>query len=323
MALTACGSSGAPASKVAPTSSIRHVVIIVKENHSFDNYFGGLEDPVLQLPHCPSFTAQSTCQYASADIPAYYEYAREFGYSDMYFTDILGPSWPNDLMMIAGQTPLVADPPPPLTTWVCPATCYDLPTIGDELTQANVTWRNYGLKLYDPFLSIKRYATDSVHNGDVDSFFDAVTAQNLPAVSWVRPDPDVSEHPGFDIRVGEQWTVKVVDALMRSDYWSSTAIFITWDDSGDVLDHVRPPVLERTASGRALRYGYRVPLLVISPFTHKSQVSHRLLSHVSLLKFIENLFHLQPLTSRDRDAASPDDFFDPNMAMRAPVLADP
>jgi len=323
LALTACATSSTSAPKVAPATSIKQVVIIVKENHSFDNYFGGLEDPVLQLPHCPSLAAQAGCQYASTDIPAYYDYAQEFGYADMYFTDIRGPSWPNDLMMIAGQTPLASDPPPPLKTWVCPTTCYDLPTIGDELTQADVTWRNYGLKLYDPFLSIKRYATDSVHNVDGDNFFNDVSEGNLPAVSWIRPDPGVSEHPGYDIRVGERWTVNVVDALMRSQYWSSTAILITWDDAGDVPDHVAPPVLERTASGKALRYGYRVPLLVISPFTHQGQVSHQLLSHVSLLKFIENIFHLPSLTSRDRDAASPDEFFDLDMAPRAPMFVKP
>jgi phospholipase C len=323
VALTACASNPTASPTPPRTAGIKHVVIIIKENHSFDNYFGSLEDPVLQLPHCPTFTTQTRCQYTSTDIPAYYELAREFGYGDTYFTDIRGPSWPNDMMMIAGTTPLNSDPPLPLTTWICPTTCYDMPTIGDELTSADVTWRNYGLDLYDPFLSIRRYATDSVHNVATTNFFNDVAAGHLPAVSWIRPAPDVSEHPGYDIKVGEEWTVTVVDALMRSQDWRSTAIFITWDDAGSVPDHVAPPVLERTPSGQPLRYGYRVPLLVISPFTHKGQVSHRLLSHVSLLKFIEALFHLQSLTSRDRDAASPNEFFDQRMLPRAPVFATP
>jgi phospholipase C len=320
VALAACASSSAPASTVAHANPIKHVVIIVKENHSFDNYFASLEDPVLQIPHCTSPVKQVKCQYNSSDIPAYYAYARDFGYADMYFTDIRGPSWPNDLMMIAAQTPRTDDPPPPLTGWVCPENCYDLPTIGEELTTANVGWKNYGTSLYDPFLSIKRYANDHLHNVDVNALFADLASDALPSVAWVRPDPKVSEHPGFDIHTGEQWTVSVVDAIMRSSYWSSTAIFITWDDAGDVPDHVAPLVLERTVSGKPLRYGYRVPLLVISPFTHEGQVSHRLLSHVSLLKFIENLFNLRPLTSRDRDAGSPDEFFDFNMALRAPVF---
>src|SRR5437588_135054 len=90
----------APGSSTWPPTvgSIRHVVIIVKENHSFDNYFGSLQSPPLSLPHCTSLVAQVNCQYDGSDIPAYYAYARNFGYADTYFTDVRGPSWPNDMM---------------------------------------------------------------------------------------------------------------------------------------------------------------------------------------------------------------------------------
>jgi phospholipase C len=267
-------------------------VILVKENHSFDNYFGSLENPPLSSPHCASRVKQVRCQYDSSDIPAYYQYARTFGYADNYFTDIRGPSWPNQMMMIAGQSPLVDDPPLPLTTWVCPMTCYDFPTIGDRLSESGVTWRNYGEQIYDPFRSISRFRTDQVHNVGVPQFFDDLGTGSLPAVAWVRPSPTASEHPGYDVKQGEQWSVDIVNAIMRSTYWSSTAILITWDDAGDVADHVVPPVLERSDTGKPIRHGFRVPLLVISPFTPAGTVSHDLLSHVSLLRFIEDLFHI-------------------------------
>jgi phospholipase C len=113
--------------------SIKHVVILVKENHSFDNHFGSLENPPLSSPHCANRVGQVRCQYDSPDIPAHYQYLRTFGYADKYFTDIGGPSWPNQMMMmIAGPPPLVDDPPLPLTTWVCPMTRYDFPTIGSS-----------------------------------------------------------------------------------------------------------------------------------------------------------------------------------------------
>lgn len=299
--------------------SIQHVVIIVKENHSFDNYFGSLEDPTVSLPHCPSTTSQARCQYNRTDIPAYYQYARNFGYADRYFTDVRGPSWPNDMMMIAGQSPLESDPSPPLSSWVCPAICYELPTIGDRLTEANVTWRNYGEDLYDPFRSIRHYAADHEHNVGLEDLYADLNSPNLPAVAWIRPAPEVSEHPGFDVRTGEQWTVDIINRIMRSRYWYTTAIFVTWDDAGDVLDHVVPPTIERSPTGAAIRYGLRVPLIVISPFTPTGIVSHQLMSHVSLLKFIEGLFHIEPLTFRDANANSPSEFFDVSAKPRGPL----
>lgn len=322
MALTVCGCASAASTPSAPPvrASIQHVVIIVKENHSFDNYFGSLESPPLSLPHCTSRVAQDKCQYDSSDIPAYYAYARNFGYADTYFTDVRGPSWPNDMMMTAAQSPRADNPPPPLSAWVCPTTCYDFPTIGDRLSSAGVTWRNYGDELYNPFRSIERYATDRVHNVDIGHLFDDLASGTLPAVSWVRSSGIDSEHPGYDIDRGEKWTVSVVNAIMRSPIWSSTAILITWDDAGDVVDHVLPPVVEKSTTGAPIRYGFRVPLIVISPFTPSGTVSHELLSHVSTLRFVEELFHVESLTFRDRSANGLDSFFDFSKPSRGPMV---
>lgn len=301
--------------------SIKHIVILVKENYSFDNYFGSLENSPWSFPYCASRVEQVGCQYDSSDIPAYYQYARTFGYADNYFTDIRGPSWPNQMMMIAGQSPLVDDPSLPLTTWVCPITCYDFPTIGDRLGDSGVTWRNYGEQIYDPFRSISRFQTDQVHNVGVPQFFDDLSTGTLPAVAWVPPSPTESEHPGYDVEQGEKWTVDIVNAVMRSRYWSSTAILITWDDAGDVADHVVPPVLETSAAERPIRYGFRVPLLVISPFTPAGTVAHQVLSPVSLLRFIEDLFHVEPLTFRDRTASGLAAFFDFSLPARSPLAS--
>ena len=317
--LPGCASSN-DGSSGSSQSPIRHIVIVVKENHSFDNYFNSLETPPRQLPHCASMTEASDCEYGSSDIPAYYRYASDFGYGNRYFTDIRGPSWPNLMMMIAGQTPLLDDPAAPTTEWTCPHYCYSFPTIGDRLSDAGVTWRNYGTKLYDPFLSIDRYATDTEHNADELRFFDDVSAGMLPSVVWVRPSAPESEHPGYDISQGEQWTVGVVNAIMRSSYWSSTAILLTWDDAGDVVDHVPPPVVEREGSGVPIRYGHRVALIVISPYTPAGTVSQVLLSHVSLLRFIEDVFQVRSLTFRDQTANGLSEFFDFTRAARPPEI---
>jgi len=319
--IVACG--GSKVAAPAPIrSSIQHVVIVVKENHSFDNYFGSLESPPVSLPYCTSLVAQVGCQYGSSDIPSYYRYARDFAYADRYFTDVRGASWPNDMMMTAGQSPLLDDPSPPLSTWVCPVTCYDFLTIGDRLSDAGISWRNYGEQLYDPFRSINRYANDHIHNVDVTQLFDDLASGNLPAVAWVRPSGPDSEHPGYNIQRGEKWSVNVINAIMRSKFWFSTAILVTWDDAGDVADHVSPPVVERSATGKAIRYGLRVPLLVLSPFTAAGTVSHQLMSHVSTLRFIEDLFHLEPLTARDRVANGLSAFFDFSQPARSPLVVE-
>ena len=316
ISLAMCGCSTAAPSSLG-RRSIQHVVILVKENHSFDNYFGSLESPPLTLPHCNSVVAQVRCQYNSSDIPAYYRYARAFGYADMYFTDVRGPSWPNQMMMIAGQSPLDHNPPPPLTTWVCPTTCYDFPTIGDRLTDACLTWRNYGEEIYDPFRSIARFATDHLHNVSVRQFFNDLGSEDLPAVAWIRPSGPESEHPGYDVVQGEQWTVNIINAIMQSRFWSSTAILVTWDDAGDVADHIVPPIVERSDTGKARP---RVPLLVISPFTPQGTVGHQLLSHVSLLRFIEDIFHVVPLTARDKTANGLGAFFNFSLPAQSPLV---
>lgn len=315
--LPGCGGAAETSTAKNPIS---HVVIIVKENHSFDNYFGSLETPVSRLPPCASRTEASACQYAESDLAPYYRYARDFGIADNYFTDIRGPSWPNLMMMIAGQTPIYVDPPTNTTTWICPAYCYSFPTIGDRLDEAGISWRNYGTKLYDPFLSIDRFASDTGHNTDEQQFFADVDGNRLPSVVWVRPSAAESEHPGYDIERGQAWSVGIINAIMRSQYWRSTAILLTWDDSGDVVDHVAPPVVERDDSGAPIRYGHRVGLIVMSPYTPSGTVSHALLSHVSLLRFIEDVFQVPALTFRDASATGLSSFFDFSVPARSPLI---
>jgi len=308
------------APKAASLNSIQHIVIIIKENHSFDNYFGSLQDPKPSLPHCLNPRLQDRCQYEMSDIPDYYRYAKNFGYAANYFTDARGPSWPNDMMMIAAQSPRSDDPPPPLTGWECPVNCYDFRTIGDELNDRGTSWRSYTEDAYDPFRSIQRYADDHTHNVGMPQLLADLDSADFASVAWVRPSPADSEHPGYDIHRGEAWTVSVVNAIMRSRYWSSTAIFITWDDAGSVSDHIAPPVVERLPNGKAFRYGLRVALIVISPYTRAGTVSHEFLSHVSLLKLIELRFGLEPLTFRDRDASAPMSLFDFAMPERGPLV---
>jgi phospholipase C len=123
--------------------------------------------------------------------------------------------------------------------------------------------------------------------GDVqslNSFYGAARAGALPAVSWVAPNQAASEHPPATLSAGQAYVTSVINAVMRSPDWWSTAIFLSWDDWGGFYDHVPPPRVD--ANG----YGLRVPGLVISPYARAGLIDHQTLSHDAYLKFIEDDF---------------------------------
>ena len=123
--------------------------------------------------------------------------------------------------------------------------------------------------------------------------FKDARAGRLPAVSWVIPSGDNSEHPPARVSTGQNHVTNVINAIMRSKDWDSTAIFLAWDDWGGFYDHVKPP----TVDGQG--YGLRVPAIVISPYARRGYVDHQILSFDAYLKFIEDDFlHGQRLDPR-------------------------
>jgi len=119
---------------------------------------------------------------------------------------------------------------------------------------------------------------------DVSNFFTAAKNGTLPAVSWVVPNGSVSEHPPSLVSSGQTYVTSVINAVMRSPDWNSTAIFLAWDDWGGFYDHVVPPQVDENG------YGLRVPGLLISPYARKGYIDHQTLSFDAYLKFIEDDF---------------------------------
>jgi phospholipase C len=119
------------------------------------------------------------------------------------------------------------------------------------------------------------------------SFYEAVHnpgACGLPNVAWISPNGNVSEHPPLPISGGQAYVTTLINAIMRSPCWNSTAIFLSWDDWGGFYDHVAPPAVDQNG------YGLRVPGLVISSFAKVGYIDHQQLSHDAYLKFIEDDF---------------------------------
>jgi len=150
----------------------------------------------------------------------------------------------------------------------------------------------------DAIKPIRESAQWTDHVRDERTFEADARAGRLPAFIWVTPRAADSMHPPAPVCPGENWVVAKVNAVMQGPDWNSTMIVLAWDDWGGYYDHVAPPPAP-TGS-----YGIRVPLLVISPYAKRGQVTHTLYTFESVLKTAETLWGLPPLTSADRAAHS-------------------
>jgi phospholipase C len=148
---------------------------------------------------------------------------------------------------------------------------------------------------------------------DVSNFYAAAKNGTLPAVSWIVPNGTLSEHPPALVSTGQTYVTNIINAAMRSPDWSSTAIFLAWDDWGGFYDHLAPPVVDQNG------YGLRVPGLLISPYARKGYIDHQTLSFDAYLKFIEDDFlnasRIDPKTDGRPDPR-------PDVRENAPQLGD-
>jgi phospholipase C len=199
--------------------------------------------------------------------------------------------------------------------------CLDMQTLGDELTAAGVSWKMYAptegtldggfqnsggyiWTVYDAIRHMRDSPAWAQHVVPVTDFVTDAMNGTLPSVSWISTPTVVSEHTPQSVCTGENWSVSLLQALAAGPLWGSSAVFLTWDDFGGFYDHVPPVQLD------AFGLGFRVPLLVVSPFAKAGTIDHTRAEFSSVLKFIEADFDLPPLTARDESAVDMTQDFD-------------
>jgi phospholipase C len=375
LALAMLGAHAGPALVDAATpepataTPIQHLVVLMQENHTFDNYFGtypGADGipagtcmpvdpakgatpcvepfairnrPVLDLGHSQEvfagefngggmdgFVAEhqrassvdgslAMGYYDDRDIPFYWNVADNFVLFDRFFSSAGAGSVWNHMYWVTGT------PGNPAGDSIPAEGFGDLPTIFDRLEAKGISWKFY-INNYDPNITYRssreeltdrgsqpvwapvldyaRYLDDpelSSHIVDLQEYYTDLQLGTLPAVSYVVPS-GASEHPPGSVQAGEQFVRTLINALMRSSAWSSSAFMWTYDDWGGWYDHVVPPKVD------AYGYGFRVPAMLVSAYARRGYIDHTTLDFTSFLKFIEENWGVEPLADRDAKANS-------------------
>ena len=179
--------------------------------------------------------------------------------------------------------------------------CFDFEVLPDQLSEAGITWRYYSSygDWRNALHAIRhiRFSEAWRNVRDPDTALGHIKKGRMAEVSWLVPPPGFNEHPGFvSVCEGENYTVRFVNAIMESEFWKETAIIITWDDFGGFYDHVPPPHVDE------MGFGPRVPLLVISPWAREGFIDSTHFEFSSILKFMETIYGLEPMTERDARA---------------------
>ena len=193
------------------------------------------------------------------------------------------------------------------------AVCEDYQTLGDLLDTAGVSWRFYSPSLKTWNLWSSYSAINHIYQGGQgpDWLNNVISPETqiktdisngiLAGMTWVVPSWQNSDHAGSGSKTGPSWVASVVDAIGTSQFWNSTAIFIVWDDWGGWYDPVLPVYEDYDG------LGYRIPLIMISPYARQGEVTHTQYEMASVLRFAEDLFGTGQLAAADARAADPAD----------------
>ncbi len=289
--------------------------------------------------------------YDNTDIPFEYSLANSYAVADHYFCSTLGPTYPNRDFLVSATSFGQTENGFPTFPTTDPNDIVNNRIITDELEQRHASWAAYtdgtpGLATVLNIGIVKRYPIDQTTHFALQDFLDAAKNGTMPQVAFVDPKIGVADstptnddqHPPSDVQIGSFFLQEIVKAVTTSPQWAHTALFITWDENGGEYDHVPPPTAcapDTTApiltgsdvgvSGDYTRLGFRVPLIVVSPYAKKGYVGHNVYDHTSITRFIEAKFKIPAMTARDANADPLMDMFDFSTPalLTPPTLATP
>lgn len=379
---TASAQAGVARPDNESNTPIEHFIVLMQENHTFDNYFGtypganGIPEgtcipvdpfdenntecvepfhigdrPIEDLDHSDSTFnlqyndgqmngfvyalnqrnqngAMAMGYYDDRDLPYYWNLADQYVLFDMFFSSDHGGSFANHMFWVSGQQG---------GSRVSGEGYDHIETIFDRLEEQGISWKFY-VQNYDPginyrtahlisgnrasqviwvpVLNMARFLDDpelSSHIVDLNEYYKDLENGTLPAVAYIAP-AGASEHPPGSIRSGQKFVKSLIQALMRSSAWESSAFMVTYDDWGGWYDHELPPQVDEHG------YGMRVPAFMVSPYAKQGHIDSTVLDFTSIMKFIEENWNIEPLAERDAKANNFLSAFDFSKPPREPAF---
>jgi phospholipase C len=371
-----------PSQGAKPNTPIEHFVVLMQENHTFDNYFGtypgadGIPEGTC-MPADPFDAANTECvepfhigdrasedldhslptfklqfnegkmdgfiyalyernqngamamaYYDDRELPFYWNLADEYVLFDTFFSSDHGGSFANHIFWVAAERG---------GNGVSREGYPDLVTIFDRLEEKGISWKFY-VQNYDPYityrtaheilgnrssqviwvplLNIPRFLDNpelSSHIVDLSEYYTDLENGTLPAVAYIVPS-GASEHPPGSVRSGQKFVKALIQSLMRSSVWESSAFLLVYDDWGGWYDHVSPPQVDEFG------YGFRVPAILVSSYARRGHIDSTVLDFTSVLKFIEENWNLEPVAERDAKANNFLSAFDFTQPAREPIF---
>jgi phospholipase C len=246
--------------------------------------------------------------YTRADIPFQFALAEAFTICDASHCSVFGPTWPNRMYWMTGTIdPEGLGGGPILNNTIPRDRYYHWTTYAERLEQAGVSWKvyqqadNYGTNMLENFEAFRKAPPGSplyakgVARGPEGAFESDAINDRLPTVSWIMPTAAQSEHPNYMPADGAAFVASKIDAIAANpDVWAKTAFILTYDENDGLFDHVAPPVPAEGTSqefvqGLPIGAGYRIPTIIVSPWTAGGWVSSQLFDHTSSLRFLERI----------------------------------
>jgi phospholipase C len=240
------------------------------------------------------------------DIPFHYALAENFTICDSYHCSVFGPTWPNRLYHLSAWNDPQGDAGGPVTADAAPDPL-GWKTYPEVLTEAGVSWRVYqevdnyqcnSLELFRSFQSAP--VSSTLFQSGLRAFspgqfeYDAAN-DRLPVVSWIVPTSYQSEHPDYTPAAGADFVASKIEAIASNpDVWNSTVFILNYDENDGLFDHVAPPTAPAGTPGEyidglPIGAGFRVPCIIVSPWTQGGWISSGMFDHTSVLQFLELL----------------------------------